>query len=74
MELIIVLKIKNKPVEFWTGEGWSLEYPDAVVFSEREEKRARLTAMRVAFQCVKSDNSADVRIIADYGYEHETEI
>lgn len=71
MEFVIVRQPKQGAPQFWTGESWSSEYPDAVVFAENEEKRARKEANRVARYCVPRGDVANVNLVADYGFEHE---
>lgn len=38
--------IRNELQQFWTGHGWSNEYPDAILFNSRyEAKRATIKAL-----------------------------
>jgi hypothetical protein len=50
-----------KDSKFWTGKGWSDEYPDAKTFKKEHEV---LRARRIA-------QLGDVEIWKDYGYENE---
>lgn len=51
----------KKGAKFWTGQGWSDEYPDAKVFrNENDAKKVRDTVLKGAGDIYK-----------DYGLEHE---
>ena len=50
---------------FWTGSGFSEEYPDAIVFEHPIEASQELKAI---------SNSESVRIVNDYGLTTEIEL
>jgi hypothetical protein len=49
--------LRNQLGQFWTGYGWSSEYPDALIFTRKElraaEDKASLRAVRLIIESVE---------------------
>lgn len=63
MEVSMLIIIHDDTGFFWTGSGWSAEYPDAKLYKSMAQAKAAAN--------LRTTPTSNVRIMKNYGYENE---
>jgi len=69
--IVASLHIKNKPAGFWAGNGFSDEYPDAVLYRNLRDIEKDLPKMYKKIQGGSETQRYELDVTRDYGMDNE---